>query len=99
MIKYLRRYNLMCHYYADLCKFNWHSLYIELSDICTIFNDVTKVTKLRTTILEVYTQILSFIAKFVCATFGEASSFCGNDKGCLDAAATLIAVPPQSTQN
>jgi hypothetical protein len=90
----------MCHYYADLCKFNWHSLYTELLDICTTFN-VTKVTKLQTTILEVYTQLLSFIAKFVCVTFGEASSFCGNDKGCLDAAAaaTLIAVLPQSTQN
>jgi hypothetical protein len=89
----------MCHYYADLYKFNRHALYIELLDICSTFNDVTEVTKLRTTILEVYTQILSFIAKFVCVTFGEASSFCGNDEGCLAAAATLIAVPTQSTQN
>jgi hypothetical protein len=48
--------------------------------------------------LEVYTQILRFTAKFVRATFGEASSFCGNDKGCLAAAAMLTAVPPHRTQ-
>jgi hypothetical protein len=54
--------------------------------------------------LEVYTQILSFTAKFVCAKFGEASSFCGNDTDCLDenndvaaAAAKLIAVPSLHT--
>jgi len=49
--------------------------------------------------LEVYTQILSLTAMSVCTTFREASSFCGNDKGCLDAAAMLIAVPLRSTQN
>ena len=70
----------MCHYYAVLCC-KWHSLYTELFNICTTFNDVTKVTKLWTSMLEAYTQTLNFTAKFVRATFGEASSFCGNDRG------------------
>jgi hypothetical protein len=47
--------------------------------------------------LEVYTQIRSFAAKFVCGTFGEASGFCGNDKGCLAAAVMLTTVPPYRT--
>jgi hypothetical protein len=48
--------------------------------------------------LAVYIQIRSLTAMFVCGTFGEAPSFCGNDKGCFGAAAMLIAVTPYWTQ-